>query len=81
MKIVVKCEPGDAGELLDWLENQDIVTVETSNNYNTQEEEDAGYTTFTIQPHFAPETPLEAASFGQVWSRFTLQLLAQELCY
>lgn len=78
MRIQVTCESyGDADELRDWLENQDILTVEYhSNEGNTRDE-----VIVTIEPHLAPETPLQAASMVNAWSRLMLEMFAQELCY
>lgn len=79
MQIVVTCEStGDADQLRDWIENQEILTVEMETDEHPV---DRDLVYVSITPHFDASTPLEAASSAQLWSRFVLQLFSQQLCY
>jgi type 1 glutamine amidotransferase len=71
---------GDEGELSDWLDNQDIIEVTYHSDYDETVTGDA-LTVFTIEPAQTIDTPILAAGAAQVWSRFVLQLLSQQLCY
>lgn len=79
MKIHLTCDSlTDLHSLVHWIEGQDLLTAEVS-WYQDRTGSDRWFV--EVEPHFHPETPVQAASCAQVWSRFVLQLLAQELCY
>lgn len=79
MRIQVSCSLEDHSDLIDWIDNQEFMTVQV---WDADDEvQDPHTRMLTIVPHWAASTPLEAASAAQVWSRFVLQLFSQQLCY
>lgn len=78
MRIVVTVSlKGDEGELIGWLDDQQICTVSYEmDNYHSDEP-----TVLTIEPVGHCENAEQASHFAPVWSRFVCELMEQGFCF